>query len=354
MRAPVRDAGRGNRLDRPHRLHVHSDQCSTSRRIPSRSRSGRSRSTGTGSATRSGSWPYRVARPEARRRGRDANVDNGIVIVASLRSSAGACTTSSTSGSSTRTTPSRRSCPSPASRRLVPVRGHHGPRRVRRDHHRGDRGVVLYTRWKLPFWRWADIVAPGLFVMQAVGRWGNFFNQELYGPPTNLPWGIAIDCDHRVARATRARHTRSRRPTSSRCSSTSRCPACSALLVAALARARRGTGCVPATCSLIFFIWYGGDPVRARVPPERQLDVLRHPDGPDRDARRSSSSGSRSSGTATGPGRRRAQSRLRRGAERRDDVHGRGLRRGSTTTPTSSTIRDERARRRTGADAPPA
>ena len=30
--------------------------------------------------------------------------------------------------------------------------------------------------------------------------WGNFFNQELYGPPTNLPWGIAIDCAHRVGR----------------------------------------------------------------------------------------------------------------------------------------------------------
>jgi len=34
--------------------------------------------------------------------------------------------------------------------------------------------------------------------MQAVGRWGNFFNQELYGPPTSLPWGIAIDCAHRI------------------------------------------------------------------------------------------------------------------------------------------------------------
>ena len=42
-------------------------------------------------------------------------------------------------------------------------------------------------------------VHPGVFVMQAVARWGNFFNQELYGPPTNLPWGIAIDCAHRVA-----------------------------------------------------------------------------------------------------------------------------------------------------------
>ncbi len=48
------------------------------------------------------------------------------------------------------------------------------------------------------FWRWADIVAPALFVMQAVGRWGNYFNQELYGPPTTLPWGIPIDCAHRL------------------------------------------------------------------------------------------------------------------------------------------------------------
>jgi phosphatidylglycerol:prolipoprotein diacylglycerol transferase len=60
--------------------------------------------------------------------------------------------------------------------------------------------AYLYTRYKrLPFVRWADIVAPGLFAMQAIARWGNFFNQELYGPPTTLPWGIAIDCAHRVA-----------------------------------------------------------------------------------------------------------------------------------------------------------
>jgi phosphatidylglycerol:prolipoprotein diacylglycerol transferase len=49
------------------------------------------------------------------------------------------------------------------------------------------------------FLRWADIIAPALFVMQAVARWGNFFNQELYGTPTTLPWGIPIDCAHRVA-----------------------------------------------------------------------------------------------------------------------------------------------------------
>lgn len=56
----------------------------------------------------------------------------------------------------------------------------------------------LIRRWKQSFWRWADVIAPGLFVMQSIGRWGNFANQELYGPPTNLPWGIAIDCAHRV------------------------------------------------------------------------------------------------------------------------------------------------------------
>jgi len=59
--------------------------------------------------------------------------------------------------------------------------------------------LVLARRWHVSTWRWADIVAPGLFLMQAAGRWGNFFNQELYGPPTNLPWGISIDCAHRVA-----------------------------------------------------------------------------------------------------------------------------------------------------------
>jgi phosphatidylglycerol:prolipoprotein diacylglycerol transferase len=58
-----------------------------------------------------------------------------------------------------------------------------------------------YTRRrKVSFARWADIVAPALFVMQAIGRWGNYFNQELYGPPTTLPWGIPIDCAHRLAR----------------------------------------------------------------------------------------------------------------------------------------------------------
>jgi phosphatidylglycerol:prolipoprotein diacylglycerol transferase len=61
-------------------------------------------------------------------------------------------------------------------------------------------GVYIATRSRhQSFVRWADVVVPSLFFGQAIGRWGNFFNQELYGPPTNLPWGIAIDCAHRVA-----------------------------------------------------------------------------------------------------------------------------------------------------------
>ena len=60
--------------------------------------------------------------------------------------------------------------------------------------------LIWYTRRKgVSFWRWADIIAPSLFLMQAIARWGNFFNQELYGPPTTLPWGIPIECVHRIA-----------------------------------------------------------------------------------------------------------------------------------------------------------
>ncbi|MFJ9314723.1 prolipoprotein diacylglyceryl transferase [Pimelobacter simplex] len=41
-----------------------------------------------------------------------------------------------------------------------------------------------------------DALAPGVLVGQAIGRWGNWFNQELYGRPTDLPWGLKIDSDH--------------------------------------------------------------------------------------------------------------------------------------------------------------
>jgi len=67
----------------------------------------------------------------------------------------------------------------------------------------GTIAAYAYARYKgVPFLRWADIIAPGLFVMQAIARWGNFFNQELYGSPTTLPWGIPIDCAHRIVGAT--------------------------------------------------------------------------------------------------------------------------------------------------------
>lgn len=60
-------------------------------------------------------------------------------------------------------------------------------------------GVWLFCRQKkLRFLEWADYIAPGLILAQAIGRWGNFFNQELYGFPTDLPWGIYIDPEHRL------------------------------------------------------------------------------------------------------------------------------------------------------------
>lgn len=45
---------------------------------------------------------------------------------------------------------------------------------------------------KLSFWRLADVVAPPLILGQAIGRWGNFFNSEAYGAPTDLPWKLFI------------------------------------------------------------------------------------------------------------------------------------------------------------------
>ncbi len=41
-----------------------------------------------------------------------------------------------------------------------------------------------------------DAMAPGVLVAQALGRWGNWFNQELFGRPTNLPWGLSVDDKH--------------------------------------------------------------------------------------------------------------------------------------------------------------
>ncbi len=55
--------------------------------------------------------------------------------------------------------------------------------------HRSGQSVRLFM----------DAVAPGLLLAQGIGRWGNWFNQELFGKPTKLPWGLEIDPAHRPA-----------------------------------------------------------------------------------------------------------------------------------------------------------
>ena len=59
--------------------------------------------------------------------------------------------------------------------------------------------VLVYARRrKLSVMKYLDFAAPALLIGQAIGRWGNLVNQELYGPPTDLPWGIPIDAAHRT------------------------------------------------------------------------------------------------------------------------------------------------------------
>jgi phosphatidylglycerol:prolipoprotein diacylglycerol transferase len=64
----------------------------------------------------------------------------------------------------------------------------------------GTTALFILGRIKeAPAAEWLDITAPGLALAQAVGRWGNFINQELYGLPSDLPWAIMIDPQHRLA-----------------------------------------------------------------------------------------------------------------------------------------------------------
>ncbi len=53
-------------------------------------------------------------------------------------------------------------------------------------------------RMDVPFGLFADAMAPGLALAQAIGRWGNWFNQELYGRATDLPWAVRIDPAHQM------------------------------------------------------------------------------------------------------------------------------------------------------------
>lgn len=52
---------------------------------------------------------------------------------------------------------------------------------------------------KLNFWQLTSLLVPGVALAQAIGRWGNYFNQEIFGLPTNLPWGIPINLINRPA-----------------------------------------------------------------------------------------------------------------------------------------------------------
>ncbi len=62
-------------------------------------------------------------------------------------------------------------------------------------------GIIALIIWckknKQRILDWIDLIIVGLPLGQAIGRWGNYFNQELFGGPTNLPWGIPIDIKFR-------------------------------------------------------------------------------------------------------------------------------------------------------------
>ncbi len=63
----------------------------------------------------------------------------------------------------------------------------------------GSIALYIFTRRRgALFGVWLDIAAPALALGQAIGRWGNFANQELYGAPTSLPWAIFIEPAYRL------------------------------------------------------------------------------------------------------------------------------------------------------------
>ncbi len=57
--------------------------------------------------------------------------------------------------------------------------------------------AVLCRRQPQPFLAWTDVVIPGVAIAQAIGRWGNWANQEAFGQPTTVPWALWIDVDRR-------------------------------------------------------------------------------------------------------------------------------------------------------------
>ena len=58
----------------------------------------------------------------------------------------------------------------------------------------GGLAILIYAiKKKQSVWLWLDLAAPSLALAQAIGRFGNYFNQEVFGRPTSLPWGIPIN-----------------------------------------------------------------------------------------------------------------------------------------------------------------
>lgn len=62
----------------------------------------------------------------------------------------------------------------------------------------GVLAALVYTyKKRQSFWLWADLTVPGLALGQSIGRWGNYFNQEIFGTPTTAAWGIPIELHNR-------------------------------------------------------------------------------------------------------------------------------------------------------------
>ncbi|MEB3255985.1 MAG: prolipoprotein diacylglyceryl transferase [Synechococcaceae cyanobacterium] len=64
----------------------------------------------------------------------------------------------------------------------------------------GTAALLLFCRWRRQaFWPLLDVLVPAVALGQAIGRWGNFFNSEAFGLPTDLPWKLTIPPEHRPA-----------------------------------------------------------------------------------------------------------------------------------------------------------